>query len=362
MTEREQRGRWAYIGSFTEAGGLGLTVAEVDGDTGALTPVHSTDAVVNPSFLTLSPGGEVLYAVSETDEGAAAAFSLADPTRPRLLGPPVPVRGDGPTHLALAGTWLFTANYGSGSVSVLPVRTGGGLGAPAAVLPHRGGGPVAERQAGPHAHAVVPDPSGRWVLAVDLGTDSVWTYALHAATGPAVAAPAPSPHRETRLRPGSGPRHLAFHPRGDRAYVLNELDSTVTTCRWDAASGHLEPIGETRVLPPGVETANFPSAPVVSADGRFLWAANRGHDSVSTLALDTTGDRPELHATVSCGGHWPRALTAHPDGRRLYAADERSGDVTWFGVDPDTGIPSRAGSVEIPAASCVVFTTGPASG
>ncbi len=345
-----RRGRWAYIGSFTEAGGPGLTVARVDAATGTLTPVHSTDAVVNPSYLALSPGGDVLYAVSETDEGAAAAFSLADPARPEPLGLPVPVRGEGPTHLALAGSWLLTANYGSGSVSALPVRTGGGLGAPSAVLPHRGRGPVADRQAGPHAHAVVPDPSGRWLLSVDLGTDSVWSYALDPLSG------APSPHREERMRPGSGPRHLAFHPRGDRAYVLNELDPTVTACVWDAATGTLEPIGETRVVPADAGQRTYPSAPVVSADGRFLWAANRGHDSIATLALDAPGDAPELLGTVGCGGHWPRDLTAHPDGRLLYAANERSGDVTWFTVDPDTGIPARAGSVGIPAASCVLFS------
>ncbi|MBO0656158.1 lactonase family protein [Streptomyces triculaminicus] len=341
--------RWAYIGSFTEAGGPGLTVAEADDATGALKPMHTTDAVVNPSYLALSPGGDVLYAVSETDEGAAAAFSLADPARPELLGAPVAVRGDGPTHLAVAGPWLFTANYGSGSVSALPVRVGGSLGAPSAVLPHRGRGPVADRQASPHAHAVVPDPSGRWLLAVDLGTDSVGIHALDPVTG------APSPHGETPLRPGTGPRHLVFHPDGHRVYVLGELEPTVTVCRWDASAGTLEPVSQTRVLPPGAVSPSYPSAPVVSADGRFLWAANRGDDTIATLALDAAGDGLELRATTDCGGHWPRDLTAHPDGRLLYAANERSGDVTWFTVDPDTGIPVRAGSLALPAASCVLF-------
>ncbi|MEU3753272.1 lactonase family protein [Streptomyces olivoreticuli] len=355
MTSSEQhsrRGRFAYVGSFTEAGGPGLTVAEVDARTGALTPVHATDAVANPSFLALSPGADVLYAVSETDEGAAAAFSLADPARPEPLGAPVPVRGEAPTHLVFAGTHLFTANYGSGSVSALPVRRGGVLGTPSAVLPHRGSGPVAGRQQGPHAHAVVPDPSGRLLLAVDLGTDSVWIYALDPATG------LPRPHHEVRLRPGTGPRHLVFHPRGDRAYVVNELEPTVTACRWDATEGSLEPAGETRVLLPGAGagTATYPSEPVVSADGRFLWVANRGHDSITTLALDASGDILGIRASTPCGGHWPRDLTLHPGGRHLYAANERSGDVTWFTIDPVTGIPSLAGSTAVPAASCVIFS------
>ncbi|MEW2029050.1 lactonase family protein [Streptomyces roseifaciens] len=343
------RGHLAYIGSFTEAGGRGITVARTDPGTGALTLLGSTDAVPNPSFLALSPGADVLYAVSETDEGAAAAFSLADPVRPEPLGPPVSVRGDGPTHLAVTGSHLFTANYGSGSVSALPVRRGGGPGAPAAVMAHRGGGPDPDRQKGPHAHAVVPDPSGGRLLAVDLGTDSVWTYLLDPVTG------LPRLRGETRLRPGTGPRHLAFSPVTDRVYVLNELVPSVTVCRWDRAEGVLEPLGETRVLPPGEGVRTYPSAPVVSTDGRFLWTANRGHDSISALALDASGDIAGLPEAVGCGGVWPRDLTLHPSGRHLYAANERSGDVTWFAVDPETGTPRLAGSVAVPAASCVIF-------
>ncbi|MEU8680305.1 lactonase family protein [Streptomyces sp. NPDC048611] len=357
-------GRRAYIGSFTTAGGPGITTAAVDPDSGALTPLHSTDAVPNPSYLAPSPDGRYLYAVSETPDGAAAAFALT-PRGPELLAPAVPVDGADPTHLTLADGRLLTANYGSGSVSTLPVRADGTLGGPATVLTHRGSGPRTDRQEGPHAHAVLPDPSGRWLLSVDLGTDSVRSCAVGGDGALTV-------HTEARLRPGSGPRHLAFHPRGDRAYVLNELDPTVTVCRWDAGRGELTPQAETGLLPEGAATGSastdaarsaggtwsggtFPSELVVSPDGRFAWAANRGHDSLSVLALGASGDTATLVTTVPCGGHWPRDLALHPDGRHLYAANERSGDVTWFTVDPATGIPARAGSVAAPAASCVVF-------
>ncbi|MBD3005103.1 lactonase family protein [Streptomyces sp. 5-10] len=334
----------AYIGSFTSAGGAGVTVADVDDETGALRIRNSTDVVVNPSYLALAPGGRVLYAVSETDDGAAAALDVGqDP--PSLVGEVVPVGGAAPTHLALAGGQLLTANYGSGSVTALPVLEDGRLGEPVAVLRHEGSGPHPERQRGPHAHAVAVDPSGGWLLAVDLGIDAVRVYAL----------PGPRPHREVRLRPGSGPRHLAFHPRGDRAYVINELDPTITACRWDASSGVLEPLGETRLVPEGTDVETYPAEVVVSGDGRFVWAANRGHDSIATLALDAAGDRMELVATTPCGGHWPRDLTLGPSGRRLYVSNERSGDVTWFDIDPSSGVPRRAGSVPAPAASCVVF-------
>ncbi|MET7934873.1 lactonase family protein [Streptomyces sp. NPDC005322] len=339
-------GQRAYIGSFTSEGGAGITVADVDAHTGALRVRHSTDAVANPSYLTLAPGGEILYAVSETGDGSAAALRVADPDAPpALLGEPVPVRGADPTHLALVDGQLFTANYGSGSVTVLPVSADGRLGEPTAVLRHAGSGPHTERQEGPHAHAVVPDPSGSWVLAVDLGADAVRVYEP---TGPC-------PHREVPLRAGTGPRHLAFHPRGDRAYIINELEPTLAVCRWDAASGVLEPIGETPVLPRGTDVETFPSEVVVSSDGRFVWTANRGHDSITTLALDTPGDRMELVTTTACGGHWPRDLTLDPSGRRLYASNQRSGDVTWFDLDLSTGVPTRGGSIEAPAASCVIF-------
>lgn len=339
----------AFIGSFTSAGGRGVTAAAVDPETGALTVLGSADAVADPSFLALAPGGTFLYAVSETEEGAAAAFDVSGAGAPFPAGEPVPVGGASPTHLALADGHLVTANYGSGSVTVLPVGADGAVEAATGVLHHRGNGPDPDRQTGPHAHQVLPDPTGRWVLSVDLGTDSVRVCALAAPTGTLRV------HTETALRPGTGPRHLAFHPRGGHAYVLGELEPVVTVCRWDAESGVLVPLAEAPVVAPGTEGATYPSEAVVSHDGRFLWVANRGHDSVAVLALGGAGAKAEFVTTVECGGHWPRDLTLDPAGRRLYAANERSGDVTWFDIDEETGVPRRAGSIEAPAASCVVF-------
>jgi 6-phosphogluconolactonase len=340
-----------YIGSFTSAGGSGLTAATVDPDTGALTALGHTADVPNPSFLALSPDGRTLYTVSETEpEGAAAAFSLADPAAPRLLGAPVPVHGGSPTHLTVHQGHLLTANYAApGSVSVLSLNDDGSLGRVRAVLEHEGDGPDQERQEAPHAHAVLTDPSGRWALSVDLGTDSVRVCELAAGSDELEI------ERELGLRSGIGPRHMAFHPDGGHAYVINELDSVITVCRWDADKGSLRPLTETRVLPAGTEGENYPSELVVSPDGRFVWVANRGHNSIAVLAVAEDGENLELLDTVSCGGDWPRHLTLDPSGRRLYAANERSGDVTWFDVDPATGIPRQAGSLPLPAVSCVLF-------
>ncbi|MGW5097228.1 lactonase family protein [Streptomyces nodosus] len=335
------RGQRAYIGSFTTAGGRGVLTAAVGPDGGALSVLAAVDEVPDPSYLALS--GDMLYAVSETDHGAVAAYRL-DGDRPVLTGPPAPVGGSGPTHLSLHAGHVLTANYGSGSVTAVPLHDDGTLvDGPPAVLRHRGSGPVPERQESPHAHQVQPDPGGRWIVSVDLGTDSVRVCALE---GGALTL-----HRETALRPGSGPRHLAFHPDGDRAYVLNELTPTVTVCRWDGTAGLLEPVDETPVLPDGPEDEAYPSGIVASPDGRFVWTATRGPDVLCAFAVE--GEELRRVVTVPCGGVWPRAITLGQGF--LYVANERSGDVTWFAVDPRTGVPRRSGSVEAPAASCVVL-------
>ncbi|MFE0871202.1 lactonase family protein [Streptomyces rochei] len=342
MTDGDMRRR-AFIGSFTAAGGPGIVTAAVAPGTGELTVLSGTDRLPDPSFLALAPDGNTLYAVSETAEGAVAAFRVSG-DKPEPAGRPVPVGGDGPTHLALHAGHVLTANYGSGSVTVVPLRADGTLArAASGVLRHTGSGPHAQRQQGPHAHQVRPDPSGRWAVSVDLGTDSVRVCTL---TDGALTV-----HRETALRPGSGPRHLAFHPDGSHAYVVNELAPTVTVCRWDAAEGVLQPLTEVPVLPGAPAGDAYPSGIVASPDGRFVWTATRGEDVLSVLAVEPDGLR--LTGTVPCGGHWPREIAE--SGGFLYVANERSGDVTWFALDPATGVPRRAGSLALPAASCVIF-------
>ncbi|MFJ4788570.1 lactonase family protein [Streptomyces sp. NPDC088794] len=343
MTDGGGRRRRAFIGSFTAAGGPGIVTAAVAARGGALIALSSVDGVPDPSYLALAPGGNTLYAVSETAQGAVAAYRVSGP-RPERVGPAVPVGGQEPTHLSVFAGHVLTANYGSGSVTAVPVRADGTLApAPSGVLRHTGSGPHTRRQQGPHAHQVQPDPSGRWAVSVDLGTDSLRVCALRDG--------ALELHREIALRPGSGPRHLAFHPGGGYAYVLNELTPTVTVCRWDAENGSLKPLTEAQVLPGAPAGDAYPSGIVAAPDGRFVWTATRGEDVLSTFAVE--GAELRLIGTVPCGGHWPRAL-AESEGF-LYVANERSGDVSWYAVDPATGLPRHEGSLRVPAASCVIF-------
>ncbi|WP_405673022.1 lactonase family protein [Streptomyces sp. NBC_01530] len=342
MTDGGGRRRRAFIGSFTAAGGSGIVTAAVAADSGALTALSSVDGVPDPSYLALAPDARTLYTVSETAAGAVAAYRVTG-DRPERSGAPVPVGGSGPTHLSVHDGHVLTANYGSGSVTAVPVRSDGTLAGASDVFQHRGSGPHTQRQQGPHAHQVQSDPSGRWAVSVDLGTDSVRVCTL---TQGRLEL-----HREVALRPGCGPRHLAFHPDGRHAYVLNELTPTVTVCRWDAADGTLEPLTERHVLPDGPAGDAYPSGIVAAPDGRFVWTATRGEDVLSTFAVE--GDGLRLVGTVPCGGHWPRAIAE--SAGFLYVANERSGEVAWFAVDPGTGLPRYEGALTVPAASCVVF-------
>ncbi|NXY94725.1 lactonase family protein [Streptomyces sp. BR123] len=348
MTD-QGNGQRAYIGSFTTGGGRGIVVADVDRATGALTPFAAVNSLENPSCLALAPDRLVLYAVSDCDDGLAVAYRpTADGLAP--LGRPVPVGGRGPTHLSLVGNRLLTAHYASGSVSSLPLAADGSPVHPPSVLAHRGSGPDADRQGGPHAHQVLPDPSGCWVLSVDLGTDSVRVCSLDPVTG------ALRVHTETTLRAGSGPRHLVFHPRGGVAYVVHELTPQLTVCRWDSAAGLLTPVGEVPLCSRSTPTEReYPSVGAVSGDGRFLWVAVRGSDLITTMSLSDGAEKPRLTQTTACGGRWPRDLVADPSGGRLYVTNEWSGNVTWFDADPLTGRLHHAGKVEVPAAACVVF-------
>ncbi|MBF6334062.1 lactonase family protein [Nocardia transvalensis] len=338
----------AYVGCYTStgSGGRGIGVATVDSETGRLA-IDEVVEVPDPSFLAFSPDRNHLYAVNEgSGAGTATAIDLRA-ARPAVLNT-VAVQGSGPTHLAVApdGRSVLTANYESGSVTVLSVAADGRLGAVTDVVQHTGTGPDPDRQTGPHAHQVVFDPSGRWVLAVDLGVDSVYVYRL--AEGRLMR------QAQVAMAAGSGPRHLAFHPDGQRVYLANELDATVTVCRWQADRGELVAGQRIPADSVGGGARNYPSAPVVSRDGRFLYVANRGHDNIATFAV--LGELLVPLGTTPCGGAFPRDLRLGPDGRRLYAANQKSNSLTWLDIDPVTGLPyGPAGSLDTPTPTCVLF-------
>ncbi|MDT0318811.1 lactonase family protein [Streptomyces millisiae] len=355
LTRRTVGPARVYLGAYTgDDAERGIGVARVDDATGALR-LDAVTPAADPSFLALASSGRVLYAVHETGgEGRVSAFSLdRDGGVTGVLGS-CPSGGGAPCHLSVhpAGRHLFTANYATGTVGVVTLAPDGAPLEVSQVVRHVGSGPDPDRQEGPHAHMVLTDPAAPdRVLAVDLGTDSVHGYAFDAARGRLTS------ERETRLAPGSGPRHLALHPVAGAAYVLGELDSTLTACAYDRATGALTPGPVVSLLPAGVSPAgNMPAEVLVSSDGRFVYASNRGHDSVAVFAVTgSEGTGLRLLGHHPCGGRGPRHLSLDPDERWMFVANQDSGSVAVLARDPATGaLAPSAAPLPYPEVVCVL--------
>ncbi|MGW1226376.1 lactonase family protein [Streptomyces sp. NPDC002530] len=343
-----------FLGTYTSTspGGSGIGVASYDPVSGAITARTVVTGVPDPSFLALHPTGRTLYAVDERSDGGVSAVALAGDGTFRVLGTRS-TGGAGPCHLSVhpGGCWLLSANYTSGSVAVHPLADDGSIGERTDLVAHTAPAP-GPGQSGPHAHQIVTAPDGGHVLAVDLGNDTVYTYRLDETRG-TLQQLAHAP-----LRPGAGPRHLAFHPGGRYAYLACELDNTVVVCGYDPATGTLTP-GAPQSTGTGSGTS-YPAQLLVTADGRFAYLANRGHNSLTRYAVEDDGAALRLLDTVPVGGDFPRHTAFSPDGSLLLAANQRSGTVTVFRVDPATGSLAPAGTpFAFPAAVCVLPAGGP---
>lgn len=365
------------IGTYTQGPDpkRGIVHAALAAD-GSSIDAYAVTPFADPSWVVRGPDGRNFYAVSEgaqggigafaggPDDGAAAGVN-GDAAGGAAAGADAaagdgglrqlsvhPTGGVEPCHAALlnGGTHLAVANYTSGSLAVHPVGADGSLGARTCLVQHSGTGPDTDRQAGPHAHMVAEDPDGRFLLAIDLGADSIFGYELVAATGTLDEV------ARTRLRPGFGPRHLVFHPDGRHVYVIGELGFALAVCAYDARRAELSVLDEVPVLENGVPGEDFPSAVRLSPDARFLYTANRGRDTILVFSLAAGPDRPRLVATVPTGGSWPRDIALSPDGSLLLSANQRGDSVTVFRLDPATGIPAPTGArLSVPAPTCLVM-------
>ncbi|WP_306934261.1 lactonase family protein [Streptomyces luteogriseus] len=351
-TSREARRpsgpRPLYLGTYTsvEGGGKGIGLATYDTATGRITGDGTITGVGDPSYLAIHPDRGTLYAVDERDDGAVTAVRLSDR---KVLGSRS-TGGAAPCHLSVhpGGRWLLSANYGSGSVAVHPIDASGALGERTDLVRHTspppGPGPGQE---GPHAHQFVTSPDGGHVLAVDLGTDTVYTYRLDEKAGTLTEV------AQAHTRPGAGPRHLTFHPGGRYAYLANEVDNTVAVCSYDKASGRVT-VGEAQSTGTGPGTS-YPAQILVTADGRHAYLANRGHNSLTRYAVEADGARLRLLDTVPVGGDFPRQIAFSPEGSLLFAANQKSSTVTVFHVDESSGELRRAGeSFPSPVAVCAL--------
>ncbi|MCP2164106.1 lactonase family protein [Goodfellowiella coeruleoviolacea] len=350
--------RHAFVGGYagTETPSQGVSWAGVDPDTGALTVLGTLAEVPNPFHLALSEDGSVLYAASNVVEGRVHALKVAEDGSLSRLGSAAS-QGSGTVHLTVHpdGRYLLAANHDSGTVVVHPVDADGGVGEVVHSVRHLGAGPDPLAQQGPHPHMVVVDPTGERVLVPDKGTDSVHVHRFDRESGEL------TPHSQVHIGSGVGPRHLVFHPSGRFLYLVNELSSTVTVCGYDVATGALWTLESTSTVPPGTDMWNAASAIRLSADGQFLYAANRGHESVVTFAVEDSGRRLRRVTTQRVTEQpginaLPWDLVLDPTDRLMYVVNQLAGAVAAFRVDRGTGLLERVGEpVAVPTPACIVL-------
>jgi len=347
----------AYVGTDTKpvdgtAWGKGIYLYEVDAATGDLSLLRLAAETPSPSWLTLHPSGRFLYSVNEIrdyegNSGSITAFAIDRGTGALRPLNTVSSHGAGPAHMSLdaSGNYAFVANYFGGSIAVLPIHPDGSLAS--AVFVHRDEGSLGSLHAAsappgsfaisghdaPHAHMILTDPANRFVLQTDLAQDRIYTYRFDAATGQLTPAQTPF----VALPSGDGPRHFAFHPNSRWLYSIQEEASTVVFFHYDTATGALAPRQTISTLPHGFTGSNFCSEILISSDGRFLYAANRLHNSIAVFAIAADG-RLRFLADTWTEGDYPSNMSMGPDGRFLYVGNQRSDSITSFRINRQTGL------------------------
>lgn len=337
----------------------GVYRTTLDTESGVLAQPELAAEIAAPGYLALNRDGTRLYSVCRlpNGEGGVTAFEIADHGQSLRLLKSQPT-GDGQAcHLSLdrTGRCLFTAQYGTGSVCVFPVAADGSIGSRSAHVRHTGSGPNPARQEGAHPHWVGTDPTNRFLMVPDLGADQIVIYRVDLNAGHIEL------HGMGRCPTGAGPRHLAFHPNGRFAYVVNELQLSVTAFDYDAKAGTLEPMQTISTLPEELrEVPNTASEIRIHPSGRFLYASNRGHDSIAAFAIDPNNGRLTFLEREAVRGSHPRDFNLDPTGRWLLAAGRDSNTLSQFRIDAETGSLVYTGTtVNCPAPICVALQSSP---
>jgi 6-phosphogluconolactonase len=354
-----------YVGTYTnKTESKGIYAYRFDAATGKLADGALVAESKDPSFVAISPNGKYLYAVNEIDNfngqqsGAVSAFAIDLKTTKLKLLNQVSTHGAGPCYVSLdsTGRWVLVANYDAGSVDTFEVQGDGSLSLVKGFVQHSGSSVDKQRQAGPHAHWIAVSPDNRFALAVDLGLDDVLVYKLEPVTGSLT----PNTPPYAQLKPGSGPRHLAFHPNGKFAYVLTEMATTVTAFSYDGKKGSLTAIQTVPTLPKDYSGPTEAAEIAVHPSGKFLYASNRaGVDTITVFSIDAKGMLKQTQR-VSTKGRTPRNFAIDPTGAYLLAANEETGNIVVFKIDPDTGALTPTGE-EVKVSAPVSLAFIPAS-
>ena len=352
----------AYIGTYTaKTNSKGIYVYRFDASSGQLSAGEVAAESPDPSFLALHPSGKYLYAVNEVgnfggqNSGAVSAFAIDRKTGSLKLLNQQATRGAGPCHVSLDKTvkFVLVANYDGGSIASFPVHDDGSLGEAVGFVQHSGSSADKQRQEAAHAHWIATSPDNRFVLVADLGLDEVLIYRFDAAKG----SLSPNDPPFAKVDPGAGPRHLAFHPNGKFAYVLNEITATVTAFSYQPAKGSLSVLQTVDTLPNTYKGPKEAAEIAVHPSGKFLYTSNRaGIDAITSFAIDRTKGTLKQAGQFTTKGKTPRNFAIDPTGTFLLAANQESNNIVVFRIDPATGSLTPTGqSVEVPAPVCITF-------
>jgi len=352
--------QWVFVGTYTRANGSkGIYRCELDLASGKLSAPQLAAEARNPSFLAIHPTGKFLYAVGEFGDlngqqsGGVSGFTLDAASGSLKPINTKPSGGTGPCHLVVdkAGQTVLVANYNSGSAATLSIAADGTLSGPVTQIQHSGSSKVKGRQDAPHAHSVNLDAGNRFAVVADLGMDTLMVYRFTPSAHTIAANDPPA----MPLEPGAGPRHFAFHPDGKRAFVINELASTLTSCDYDASRGVLTPRQTVSTLPQDFKGNNSTAEVVVHPSGKFVYGSNRGMDTIAGFVIEPAGTL-RVNGHTPTGGRTPRNFNIDPTGQYLIAANERTNNLVIFRIDQQTGKLTPTGQqIEIGAPVCVKF-------
>ncbi|MHC4116834.1 MAG: lactonase family protein [Planctomycetota bacterium] len=344
-----------YFGTYTRGdSSKGIYRSTLDLETGGLSePVLAAEAT-NPSFLEIHPSGKFLYAVSESGgAGSVSAYSIAADGKLKLLNQQSS-SGSGPCHVSIdhAGKNVLVANYGSGSASVIPIKSDGSLAEPPGFVQHEGSSVNTRRQKGPHAHSINVSTDDRFAFVADLGIDKVMIYKLDVDKGTIT----PNDPAFAKLKPGAGPRHFAFAPNGKYAYVINELHCTITGFAYNPTSGALTEIQTITTLPESFDGASTCAEVRLHPSGRFLYGSNRGHDSIAVYRISRRNGKLTFVEHETADIKTPRNFNIDPTGKFCIVANQGSDSVVVFKINRKTGALEPTGhKITVGRPVCVRF-------
>jgi len=348
-----------FIGTYTEGSDSeGIYAFRIDDESGELDRVETAGISTNPSFLALHPKKNLLFAVGETRDfngtssGSIASFEI-EPASGKLTEiNRVSSSGGSPCHLFVdrAGKHVLVANYHGGNVAVVSIGDDGALGQRCAFIQHEGSSVNKARQQSPHAHSINLDHANRRAFAADLGTDELVIYDYDKEAGTLERSGA------VEVAPGSGPRHLAIRPDGDFVYLLNEIKSTLDVIRYDGETGACEIVQTISTLPADYSGNNGTAEVQINPDGRFLYASNRGHDSLACFRIDAGSGKLTLIEIEPTGGRAPRNFGIHPSGKFIIVANQNSDSLKVFAIDQTSGeLEDTGNGASCPKPVCVTF-------